>query len=302
MDATSKDLIQIKFRGRSISPHKAIVAPVIGARNVLTNSPWTYVALWLKRGGKDKALLYWQQAQEFHKVSLGLPPQSAPLLLYYSFLNATKALLSAKGIVFNERHGVSEHILRSRVQLTLVGDHRQATFRTNNSAKNSVYSGIKVIQKIREWEKVKLCKIAYQTETHRCNQDIANIADGFFPREPKTKSRNENLTGHDGVFAIHDGDVDAYIKRFGPHVLRLDVKTDCRGYEAMNFGESKGLTFERVLIFPHKLAQKWLSTGDIKHVEKSASKMYVGVSRARHSVAFVYGGALRVAGITRYSA
>jgi DNA helicase-2/ATP-dependent DNA helicase PcrA len=193
-----------------------------------------------------------------------------------------------------------ELILRSRVQLTLVGDHRQATFRTNNSAKNSAYSGINVIQKIREWEKVKLCKIAYQTETHRCNQEIANIADGFFPREPKTKSRNENLTGHDGVFAIRDGDVDAYVKRFGPHVLRLDVKTDCRGYEAMNFGESKGLTFERVLIFPHKLAQKWLSTGDIKHVEKSASKMYVGVSRARHSVTFVYEGALGVAGITRY--
>ncbi len=109
MDEASRKLIQIRFRGRAVPPHKAILAPVIGARNVLTNSPWTYVALWLKRGGKDKALLYWQQAQEFHKVSLGLAPQSAPLLLYYSFLNATKALLSAKGIAFNERHGVSEH-------------------------------------------------------------------------------------------------------------------------------------------------------------------------------------------------
>ncbi|RTM07962.1 MAG: hypothetical protein EKK33_29675 [Bradyrhizobiaceae bacterium] len=114
MGDISKDLLQIKFRGRAIPPHKAVIAPIIGARNVLTNSPWTYVALWLKRGGKDKALLYWQQAQEFHKVSLGLPPQSAPLLLYYSFLNATKALLSAKGIVFNERHGVSEHTPASR--------------------------------------------------------------------------------------------------------------------------------------------------------------------------------------------
>ena len=109
MDTQSKDLLPIKWKGRLIAPHKAIVAPVIGARNVLTNSPWTYVALWLKRGRNDKALLYWQQAQEFYKVSLGLPSQSAPLLLYYAFLNATKALLSAKGIVFNERHGVSEH-------------------------------------------------------------------------------------------------------------------------------------------------------------------------------------------------
>jgi hypothetical protein len=109
MDTQPKDLLPVKWKGRIIAPHKAIIAPVVGARNVLTNSPWTYVALWLKRGRKDKALLYWQQAQEFYKVSLGLPPQSAPLLLYYAFLNATKALLSAKGIAFNERHGVSEH-------------------------------------------------------------------------------------------------------------------------------------------------------------------------------------------------
>ncbi|MCA1431351.1 UvrD-helicase domain-containing protein [Bradyrhizobium sp. BRP20] len=193
-----------------------------------------------------------------------------------------------------------ELILRSRVQVNLVGDHRQATFRTNNSARNSAYSGIKVILKIREWENLKLCKTIYQAETYRCNQRIANIADGFFPREPKTKSLNDELTGHDGVFAVNSSDIEAYVERYRPQVLRLDVKTDCRGYEPMNFGESKGLTFERVLIFPHKLAKTWLASGDIKHVEKSASKMYVGVSRARHSVAFVYDGALGVTGIERY--
>jgi hypothetical protein len=73
MDSQSKDLVPIRRKGRAVAPHKAIIAPVIGARNVLTNSPWTYVALWLKRGRKDKALLYWQQVQEFYKVSLGLP-------------------------------------------------------------------------------------------------------------------------------------------------------------------------------------------------------------------------------------
>ncbi|MCK1419879.1 UvrD-helicase domain-containing protein [Bradyrhizobium sp. 180] len=193
-----------------------------------------------------------------------------------------------------------ELILRSRVQVNLVGDHRQATFRTNNSVRNSAYSGIKVIKKVREWEKLKLCKTTYQAETHRCNQGIADIADGFFPREPKTRSLNDKLIGHDGVFAVNNSDIAAYLERFRPQVLRLDVKTDCHGYEAMNFGESKGLTFERVLIFPHKLAKSWLASGDIRHVEKSASKMYVGVSRARHSVTFAYDGALGVTGIARY--
>jgi AAA ATPase domain len=137
-------------------------------------------------------------------------------------------------------------------------------------------------------------------ETYRCNQHIADVADAFFPLEPRTKSLNEAITGHDGVFAVPIAKVAAYIEKYRPQVLRLDVKTSCHGYPAMNFGESKGLTFERVLIFPHKLGQKWLSTGDVVHVEKSAPKMYVGVSRARHSVAFVHDGNIGAKGIIAY--
>lgn len=192
---------------------------------------------------------------------------------------------------------VIELLLRSKINVTLVGDHRQATFRTNNAAKNSAFGGIKIIDKFREWDKSNLCDLTYEVETHRCNQLIADIADGFFPKEPKTKSLNKKNTGHDGVFVIASGDVAAYFKKFQPQVLRLDVKTDCHGYHALNFGESKGLTFERILIFPHKLAQKWLSTGELAHVEKSAAKMYVGVSRARYSVAFVHDGAVVIKGI-----
>jgi DNA helicase II / ATP-dependent DNA helicase PcrA len=195
---------------------------------------------------------------------------------------------------------VVELLLKSKINVTLVGDHRQATFRTNNAAKNGGYGGIKIVKKFREWNKAQLCNLTYDVKTHRCNQHIADIADGFFPLEPKTKSLNEKVTGHDGVFVASSADVAAYVEKYHPQVLRLDVKTDCQGYAAMNFGESKGLTFERVLIFPHKLGQKWLSTGKLAHVEKSAEKMYVGVSRARYSVAFVHDGAPVIKGITTY--
>jgi hypothetical protein len=97
----------VKLKRREISPHKTLVAPLLNSRNVLTNSPWTFVALWLQRNHKPKALFYWEQAQEFHKVSVGLPLRSAPLLLYYCFMNAVKALLVAKSVSFDERHGVS---------------------------------------------------------------------------------------------------------------------------------------------------------------------------------------------------
>ena len=141
---------------------------------------------------------------------------------------------------------VIELLLKSKINVTLVGDHRQATFRTNNAAKNSGYGGINIINKFREWDKAKLCGLTYEVETHRCNQHIADIADGFFPAEPKTKSLNRTVTGHDGVFVIPCADVAVYIEKYQPQVLRLDVKTPCHGYPAMNFGESKGLTFERV--------------------------------------------------------
>ena len=89
----------VKLKRREIAPHKALVAPLLNSRNVLTNSPWTFVGLWLQRNHKPKALFYWEQAQEFHKVSVGLPLRSAPLLLYYCFMNTVKALLVAKGVL-----------------------------------------------------------------------------------------------------------------------------------------------------------------------------------------------------------
>jgi hypothetical protein len=83
-----------------------MVSPLLTARTVLTNSPWNFVSLWLRREKKNKAQFFWNQAEVFHTAATGIPLQSAPLLHYYAFMNATKALLVAKGITFRERHGV----------------------------------------------------------------------------------------------------------------------------------------------------------------------------------------------------
>src|SRR5579862_3253440 len=101
--------LPLKVAGRNLEPHKGVVRPLLGARTVLTNSPWTFVGLWLQRRKKRNALFYWEQAEEFYKVSVGLPPRSAPLLLYYCYMNAAKALLAANSISFGEQHGVAAH-------------------------------------------------------------------------------------------------------------------------------------------------------------------------------------------------
>ena len=187
------------------------------------------------------------------------------------------------------------------VDLVMVGDHRQATYKTNNAARNSAYAGAKIVDRFREWEKAGRLTVSYARETHRCHQLIANFADSFYPTEPSTISKNTTVTGHDGVFLVSAKAVPDYIAVFAPQVLRLDRKTNCDGYPAQNFGETKGMTFDRVLIYPHGKGKTWLTTGGYQHVQPSAAKLYVGVSRARHSVAFVLDGISSVPGLVRYA-
>lgn len=118
------EIVRIKLKGKEIRPHKSVVSPELAARNVLTNSPWDFVDLWMKKEKQKYALFYWTQARVFHEASKGLPTQSAPLLHYYSFMNAVKALLTAKGISFDEHHGVAAYNMRSatsKISLTNEG-------------------------------------------------------------------------------------------------------------------------------------------------------------------------------------
>lgn len=105
-------LENIKLHGRDVKPHKATCRADFGGRTVLTNSPWEYVSLWLQRSnipGAEAAAFYWTQARAFALAAQGLPQESAPLPLYYSFMNAAKALLVTRGMVLQEFHGVTKH-------------------------------------------------------------------------------------------------------------------------------------------------------------------------------------------------
>lgn len=61
-----------------------------------------------------------------------------------------------------------------------------------------------------------------------------------------------------------------------------------------NFGESKGLGFERVLIIPPDRHAKFLcgdtTAFDNAHTDDSRNKLYVGIMRAQYSVAFWHEG------------
>lgn len=102
----------LRVNGRDLKPHKAMVEPRLDARTVLTRSPWEFVSLWLMREQKRAALHYWNQARRFADAAAGMPLEASPLVHYYSFMNAAKALLAAKRVSFNEHHGVKAHNMR----------------------------------------------------------------------------------------------------------------------------------------------------------------------------------------------
>lgn len=109
--------VNIEYKGKHLTVHKAITRPDFGGKTVLVTDTWDYVDLWLRRSGKETARFYWQQARSFYEATRELPKTASPLTAYYCFLNATKALLAAKGVHAGDQHGVSGHTSVGRTSL-----------------------------------------------------------------------------------------------------------------------------------------------------------------------------------------
>ena len=176
-------------------------------------------------------------------------------------------------------------LMASRIQLMLVGDPRQHTFSTNLSRKNSKFQGKGLV----DWLKARAsrCNIDESTNSYRCCQAICDFADGIYPSLPSTTAVGVSLTGHDGVFQVCASDLRKYIAQYAPiTVLRYDKTVDTLGLPAMNIGVVKGSTFDRVVVFPTRPMVQYLLKGHATPL-KSPEKLYVAVTRARFSVAFV---------------
>lgn len=191
-------------------------------------------------------------------------------------------------------------LFSSKINIVLVGDNRQATYFTNSSPKNKKFKGKNILDLFKYWEEEKKCIIKYRNKCYRSNQTICNFADSLYPNMEKTISKNSETTGHDGIYHIRKKDMDQYIKKYNPQLLRYDRRTKLEGTNIINFGESKGLTFERVLIIPNGKIKSFLKTGNYDHVEKSKAKFYVAITRAKYSVTFLYDDEVKVNNINLY--
>ena len=129
-----------------------------------------------------------------------------------------------------------------------------------------------------------LLDVRHEAETWRSNQAIADFSDTAFPARFKfapTISKQAEDTGHDGVFAITEADAEAYVGEFDPQPLR-DRATTASGVDLpfQNFGKVKGLTFDRVLIYPTTTITKFLTIG-AELAPKTACGLTVAVTSSQ---------------------
>lgn len=172
--------------------------------------------------------------------------------------------------------------------IQLVSDPRQGTYSTNSVQKNKQFKRANIVNFFTDRIDNLIKDESSLLVNFRCNEQICDLSNKLFPNYQATTSGNKEKTEHSGLFLINEEDIDEYLEKFKPMQLRDNKKTTVNeNYRVMNFGEAKGLSFDRVLIYPTSPFIQWLKNNKFELKQTSRSKLYVAITRARHSVAIV---------------
>lgn len=186
-------------------------------------------------------------------------------------------------------------LFKSDSKILLVGDPRQVTYLTHLEAKYKKYRNGKIIQFLED-ECHSLIEVDIDEDSlkysHRNNKWICKYSSQLYPDLPEAISCeccNKEDTGHDGVFLVRPEEIDNYLNTYHPMQLRWNNATETNSdYPVMNFGESKGLTFDRVLIYPTSTMIPWIENQTKSLADETRAKLYVGLTRAKFSAAIVH--------------
>ncbi|WP_222127540.1 UvrD-helicase domain-containing protein, partial [Brevibacterium casei] len=188
---------------------------------------------------------------------------------------------------------ILEALMRSKIDVFLTGDIRQTVLTTSVADRlHTEFRGARLVDWFRAKADAGLCEIIPNNTTSRFNQRIASVSDLVHPAElelPSTVSTQEHRTGHDGVFLVDETQLLHYAQKFSICPTMLQVRKSGKilpDGEVLNFGTSKGLTRDRVIIIAPGPVTKWL-TKRTEFAPKSAAGFYVAITRARYSVALV---------------
>lgn len=178
--------------------------------------------------------------------------------------------------------------------ITCVGDFRQTVYETTFGQKAPKTAAEKIAAfKSMGFEDESL------TLNRRCIQPICDVADAvhigaYAATESAVKKVPTEFVHHIGIFIVRESDVAEYIKVFDPMVLRWSVTSGAKLFpteaRCYNFGGSKGLGFDRVLVLPTEKQLHFVLDGRKPFPAKdetAQNKMYVAITRARYSLGFI---------------
>ncbi|MFT7404959.1 UvrD-helicase domain-containing protein [Zhongshania sp.] len=183
---------------------------------------------------------------------------------------------------------ILKYLFTCQSNILLVGDPRQATYSTNNAQKHSKFRKSEIVNFFSD-DTINIdTDDKLLTVNHRCSPQICEYSNTLYPELPKSTSGNDTVTGHDGIIIIDKLNVDSYLEEYQPVQLRYSIKTPVNtDYPVYTFGKSKGLTFDRVLIYPTGPIFNWLVSSENGLKGISRAGFYVALTRARFSVGVV---------------
>lgn len=196
------------------------------------------------------------------------------------------------------------------ISLYCVGDFRQTVYSTSPGRKAPRESSAK---------RDKFLGLGFQhegvTTCHRSVQAICNLSDLIFQSSGQY-SETQSLAvygaaehqNHVGVFVVSPENARRYLASYRPMILRNSARADISFLDAsekVNFGESKGCTYDRTLIVPTDKIRNFfrgnLAVFDRDSTEQARNKFYVAITRARFSVAVILEGAASIPGVQEWN-
>lgn len=184
---------------------------------------------------------------------------------------------------------ILKELFNCQSNILLVGDPRQATYSTNNAQKYAKFKKSEIVNFFSD-DTIKIdTDDKSLTVNHRCSPQICEYSNTLYPDLAESTSGNDSVTGHDGIIIVDKFHVDSYMKEYQSivqlrHSIRTQVNAD---YPVYTFGKSKGLTFDRVLIYPTAPIFNWLLNSEKELKGISRAGFYVALTRARYSVGIV---------------
>jgi DNA helicase-2/ATP-dependent DNA helicase PcrA len=185
-------------------------------------------------------------------------------------------------------------LFKSSASILLVGDPRQVTYLTHIERKYDKYKNGRIKDFVESNDcRGTQCEVDETTlnASHRNNLAICEYSSRLYPEFSKTipcTCCRQHSTDHEGIFLLKSDDIYEYTQKYDVIQLRWNSSKDVlSNISVMNFGESKGHTFDRVLIYPTGDMIKWITNNSHELSDGARAKFYVALTRAKHSVAIV---------------